>query len=202
MTGRIFRLSLSTWIFIGLGLGLVFGIFFGELCRPLKFVGSAFLKLLQMGVLPYMVVTLIHGIGSLSPLESRLMAGRGAIVLGFFWGVGLIVIFAFSLAFPVVQSSSFFSVSETPTLQTTDLLDYYIPANIFDALSDALIPAIVLFSVFLGVALLGIENKEPFMNVLSVLARAFSNMTKMVIKVAPIGVFALAATAAGTFSVE
>ena len=202
MTGRIFRLSLSTWIFIGLGLGLVFGIFFGELCRPLKFVGSAFLKLLQMGVLPYMVVTLIHGIGSLSPLESRLMAGKGSMVLGLFWVVGLIVIFAFSLAFPVVQSSSFFSVSETPTLQTTDLLDYYIPANIFDALSDALIPAIVLFSVFLGVALLGIENKEPFMNVLSVLARAFSSMTKMVIKVAPIGVFALAATAAGTFSVE
>ncbi|MFH0959872.1 MAG: cation:dicarboxylase symporter family transporter [Pseudomonadota bacterium] len=202
MKGRLFRLSLSAWIFIGLGLGVAFGIFFGELCRPLKFVGTAFLKLLQMGVLPYMVVTLIHGIGSLSSSEGKLVAGKGSLVLGLFWVVGLLVIFAFSLAFPVVQSSSFFSVSDTPTIQTGDLLDYYIPSNIFDALSDALIPAIVVFSVFLGVALLGIENKEPFMNMLSVLAQAFSKMTKMVIKVAPIGVFALAATAAGTFSVE
>jgi len=173
MSGRIFGLSLSRWIFIGLGLGVAFGLFFGELCRPLKFVGTAFLKLLQMGVLPYMVVTLIHGIGSLSPGEARLMAGKGSIVLGLFWVVGLIVIFVFSFAFPVVQSSSFFSVSETPNVKSADLLDYYIPANIFDALSDALIPAIVVFSVFLGVALLGIENKEPFMNMLSVLARAF-----------------------------
>ncbi|MCX5872335.1 MAG: cation:dicarboxylase symporter family transporter [Deltaproteobacteria bacterium] len=202
MAGRLFRLSLSAWIFVGLGLGVVFGLFFGELCRPLKFVGTAFLKLLQMGVLPYMVVTLIHGIGSLSSVEAKLMAGKGSIVLGSFWVVGLIVIFAFSFAFPVVPSSSFFSVSETPAMEATNLLDYYIPANIFDALSDALVPAIVVFSVFLGVALLSIENKGPFMNMLSVLARALSHMTKMVIKVAPIGVFALTATAVGTFSVE
>ena len=55
---KALHLSLSAWIFIGLGLGVLFGLFFGELCRPLNFVGKAFIKLLQMGVLPYMVVTL------------------------------------------------------------------------------------------------------------------------------------------------
>ena len=202
MFGWLYRLSLSAWIFIGLGMGVVFGLFLGELCAPLKLVGTAFIKLLQMGVLPYMVVSLILGIGSLSPGDARLMAGRGFIILLIFWVVGLVVIFAFSFAFPLVQSSSFFSVSEPRTVEAVDLLDYYIPANIFDALSDALIPAIVVFSVFLGVALLYIEDKGPFMSMLSVSARAFSWMTKMVVKTSPIGVFALTATAVGTFSFE
>ena len=46
------RLSLSTQVFIGLGLGLVTGIFFGEMVTPVKSVGDAFVRLLQMTVLP------------------------------------------------------------------------------------------------------------------------------------------------------
>jgi len=202
MLRRLPHLSLSAWIFIGLGLGVLFGLFFGELCRPLNVVGKAFIMLLQMGVLPYMVVTLIQGVGSLSPGDARLMAGKGSLMLVLFWVVGLIVIFAFSFAFPVSQSSSFFSVSEPQVVETVNLLEYYIPANIFDALSDALVPAIVFFSVFLGIALLRVQNKEPFLNMMSVLAQALTQMTRMVIKTAPIGVFALTATLAGTISFE
>jgi len=202
MFRRLSHLSLSAWIFIGLGLGVLFGLFFGELCRPLNVVGKAFIKLLQMGVLPYMVVTLIHGVGSLSQSDAKLMAGKGSLMLVFFWVVGLIVIFAFTLAFPVTQTSSFFSVSEPKTAEAVDLLDYYIPSNIFDALSDALVPAIVAFSVFLGVALLSIQDKDQFLNMFSVLARALSQMTRMVVKTAPIGVFALTATFVGTISFE
>jgi Na+/H+-dicarboxylate symporter len=202
MVGRLVRLSLSAWIFIGLGLGVVSGLFFGELCRPLSFVGNAFIMLLQMGVLPYMVVTLIHGVGSLSPGGARLMAGKGSLMLVLFWVVGLAVIFAFTLAFPVSQTSSFFRVSEPRGVEAVNLLEYYIPANIFDALSDALIPAIVFFCVFLGIALLRVQNKEPFLNMLSVLAQALTQMIRTVVKTCPIGVFALTATFVGTISFE
>lgn len=202
MFRRLLHVSLSAWIFVGLALGVLFGLFFGELCRPLDFVGKAFIKLLQMGVLPYMVVSLIHGVGSLSSGDARLMAGKGSLMLVLFWLVGLAVIFAFTFAFPVIQSSSFFSVAEPRTVEATDLLEYYIPANIFDALSDALIPAIVVFSVLLGITLLSIQDKEPFLSMLSVLTKALSRMTKMIIKTAPIGVFALTATAVGTISFE
>jgi len=202
MFGRLSRISLSAWIFISLGMGVICGLFFGDLCLPLNFVGKAFIKLLQMAVLPYMVVSLILGIGSLSKDDAKRIAAKGATILVFFWVVGLMVIFAFSLAFPVVQRSSFFSDSETTAVQAVDFLDYYIPANIFDALSDTLVPAIVVFSVFLGLALLAIEDKKPLLNILSVLARAFTWITKTIIKTAPIGVFALTATAVGTISFE
>ena len=167
MLRRFSQLSLSAWIFVGLGLGVLFGLFLGELCRPLNFVGKAFIMLLQMGVFPYMVVTLIQGVGSLSPGDAKLMAGRGSLMLVLFWAVGLVAIFAFTYAFPVSQSSSFFSVSEPHPVEAVNLLEYYIPANIFDALSDALVPAIVFFSVFLGIALLRVQNREPFLNMLS-----------------------------------
>jgi Na+/H+-dicarboxylate symporter/ABC-type amino acid transport substrate-binding protein len=202
MFRRLSHLSLSTWIFIGLGLGVLVGLFFGELCRPLNVVGKAFIMLLQMGVLPYMVVTLILGVGSLSLDDAKLMAGRGSLILVLFWVAGLVVIFAFTYAFPVSQTSSFFSVSEPKAVEAVNLLEHYIPANIFNALSSALVPAIVFFSVFLGIALLSVEGKEPFLSVLSVLAKGLTQMTRMVIKTAPIGVFALTASFVGSISFE
>ena len=42
------RLSLSSWIFIGLAAGVLCGLFFGEYCAFLKVVGDAFIRLLQM----------------------------------------------------------------------------------------------------------------------------------------------------------
>ncbi len=202
MWARLTRLSLSTYIFLGLILGALTGVFLGELVQPLDFVGKAFIKLLQMAVLPYIVVSLIHGIGNLSSSDARLMATQGSKLLLFLWTVALVVIFSFALAFPLVQTSSFFSVSETSAARPVDFLSIYIPANIFAALSEGLIPAIVLFSVFLGVALIGMEDKQPFLKVLSVLSQGLSRVTNLVIKTAPVGVFALTATAAGTITFE
>ena len=52
-------MGLSTRIFIGLFSGVATGLFFGELVADLKILGDIFIKLLQMTVLPYIVVSLI-----------------------------------------------------------------------------------------------------------------------------------------------
>ena len=83
-------------------------------------------------------------------------------MLVLFWAAGLVVIFAFTYAFPVSQTSSFFSVSEPQAVEAVNLLEHYIPANIFNALSSALVPAIVFFSVFLGIALFALRAKSLF----------------------------------------
>ncbi|GAF73472.1 unnamed protein product, partial [marine sediment metagenome] len=46
-------MSLSAQILLGLSLGALTGIFFGELAAPLEIVGTGFVRLLQMTVLPY-----------------------------------------------------------------------------------------------------------------------------------------------------
>ncbi|MDH3803815.1 MAG: cation:dicarboxylase symporter family transporter, partial [Deltaproteobacteria bacterium] len=52
-TKKKFRLSLSGSILLGFVLGILCGLFFGEYCAGLKIFGDAFIKLLQMSILPY-----------------------------------------------------------------------------------------------------------------------------------------------------
>ena len=59
-------MSLATQVLIGFILGVASGVFFGELIAPVGVVGDAFIRLLQMTVLPYVVVSLILGLGQLS----------------------------------------------------------------------------------------------------------------------------------------
>ena len=75
------KFSLSTNIFIGLILGISCGLFFGELCGDLNVVGNAFIKLLQMTILPYIVVSIVLGIGSLTYRNARMLAIKGGMLL-------------------------------------------------------------------------------------------------------------------------
>ncbi len=56
-------MGLSSRILIGLLAGIATGLFFGDIVADLKVVGDVFVKLLQMTVLPYIVVSLIAGFG-------------------------------------------------------------------------------------------------------------------------------------------
>ena len=70
------RLSLSTQVLIGLALGVASGVFFGELLAFLGVIGDAFILLLQMTVLPYVMVSLIVGLGRLT---QRRVQARGVL---------------------------------------------------------------------------------------------------------------------------
>ena len=63
-------------------------------------------------------------------------------------------------------------------------------------------PAVVLFSVILGVALVGVERKERLLDVLQVARDAISRATRLVTRLTPYGLFAIAANAAGTLNLE
>ena len=74
-------MSLSTKIFIGLFVGIFTGLFFGESAEILKYGEEAFVLLLQMTVLPYIVVSLISGLGNLSYDKAKLLAKKTGGVL-------------------------------------------------------------------------------------------------------------------------
>ena len=50
-------------ILIGLGLGILTGVFLGEIAAPFTTAGNIYIGFLQMTVLPYIVVSLISNIG-------------------------------------------------------------------------------------------------------------------------------------------
>lgn len=201
-TKKKFRLGLSGYILLGLVLGIFSGIFFGEYCAGLKIFGDAFIKLLQMSILPYIVVSLIVGIGRLSYQEAKVLATKAGLLLLVFWAIALAVIFVMPLAFPSVETASFFSTTLVKAKEEVDFLELFIPANPFRSLANNVIPASVLFSIAVGVGLIGIKAKQNLIGDLAILATALSRVANFVVYLTPIGVFAIAASAAGTMTLE
>jgi len=188
-------------VFIALGLGVLTGIFFGEEIAFLKVGGDAFIALLQITVIPYVMVALITSIGRLTLDEVKRLAVKAGSVLAALWAIGLVIIFAAPFALPDWPSASFFSVSEVQNPKSVDFLRLYIPSNIFFALANAVVPAIVVFSVLFGLALIRVEQKHRLLDLLSTIGDVLMNITSFVGKLAPYGVFAIIASAAGTIEV-
>ncbi len=86
-------MSLSGKIFVGLFTGIFTGLFFGELVADLKVVGDIFIRLLQITVLPYIIVSLIAGFGRMDMLQAKRLAIRGTAVLLVIWTLALLMIF-------------------------------------------------------------------------------------------------------------
>ena len=57
------RLNLSSRILVGLAAGIIIGLFFGEGAAALQPIADIYIRLMQMTVLPYLVVSLMLGFG-------------------------------------------------------------------------------------------------------------------------------------------
>ena len=110
--------------------------------------------------------------------------------------------FLIPFTFPSVQNATFFSTTLVERRAPFNFVDLYIPSNPFNSLANNVVPAVVLFSVVLGVALIGVERKQILLDLLSVASDALSRATRFVVTLTPYGLFAIAATAAGTLSLE
>jgi len=163
------RPSLSVRIITGLALGVFIGLFFGEPAAVLQPVADIYIRLMQMTVLPYLVMSLIIGFGQLETHEAKRLAVRGGLLLLLVWALSLTVIVVMPAAFPVMQSASFFSSALVEPKQQFSIADLYITSNPFHSLSNAVIPAVVLFSSMIGIGLIGLENREPVLDTLRVL---------------------------------
>ena len=195
-------MTFSQQILAGLAGGIVTGLFFGERASALKWAADGFVKLLQMMVLPYVTVSIVASLGSLRPSELRMLGLRAAAVIGGLWLVALAFAFLVPLTFPQVQNASFFSSSLVERRADFNFIDLYIPANPFNSLANNVVPAVVLFSVILGIAVVGVPRRERLLDVLQVARDAISASTRFVTRLTPYGLFAIAATAAGTLGVE
>lgn len=185
---------------MGLISGVAAGVFFGELCAPAKIVGDAFVGLLRMTVMPYLIVSLVANLGRLSPYQSRRLALIGGTVLFGLWAIALICVFGLANAFPEFKGGSFFSSSIVEQSSDTDLVSIFIPSNIFESLARNHVPAVVLLCIFVGLALSGMPQRQPLIEQLDLLSKVLIRVTKTIAKLTPIGVFAIAASTTGSIS--
>jgi Na+/H+-dicarboxylate symporter/ABC-type amino acid transport substrate-binding protein len=191
--------TLSAQVLVGLVAGIAVGLFVGERASVLQVIADAYVQLLQMTVLPYVVMSLVGGLGSLNKGEASKLGLRAGVLLLGLWVIAILAVFTFPLMFPHVESASFFSTTLLEERPPLDLVGLYIPANPFNALANNVVPAVVLFSVLLGLALIAVPGKKVALDAIAVLTRAVERVARFIVSLTPYGLFAIAAIVAGTF---
>jgi len=221
MTGilqRIGRIKLHNQILIGLVLGAVLGPLMGNFALEIKPVGDAFINLLIMCVVPLVMASLIVGTASLGDLRKLgriglktvtfyLVATALAVALGlvagelFNPGAGLdpSVKAEMLTQYAGVSAQQLARATQHPSIG--EMLVKIIPRNPFKAMADTEFLQIIFFSLLFGIALtiLSEQRRKPVVDVLEAVNDAMIVLVKLVMRVAPIGVFALIAAVAAQF---
>jgi Na+/H+-dicarboxylate symporter len=188
----------SARILLGLAAGVFTGLFFGEAAAALQPAADTYIRLMQMTVLPYLLLTLIGGLGQLDHATARRLGGRAVLLAGLLIALSLGVVAVMPMAFPVLESASFYSDALIEPRLPFALGEMYVPANPFHAMANTIVPAVVLFSTAVGLALIGVPGKAPLLATLRALELAVVRVTRFVLLLTPLGVFAITAAVAGT----
>ena len=159
-------------------------------------------KIWQITILPSVVISLIVGVGSLDKDDAKKIATKAGLVLALFWAIGIGAFFSLQLAFPDIEKASFFSTQDLVGADDFNIIDLFIPSNPFRALSEGLIPAIVVFCLFLGFALMMDIESKPILNSLKIFLAALTRITGFLTKTFPIGVLIITAETTGNMTFE
>ncbi len=189
-------------VIIALILGILSGIFVGEPAGRLEILGNVYIRLLQMTVIPYVLVSIMGGLGRLDGAMAASIGIRAVKIILLMWLGVMLTLLLLPLAYPDWQTAGFFSSSLVTEVVRFDFVDLYIPANIFASLSNTIVPAVVLFSLLMGISLINVENKDTLLRLSSNVADALMGIASFVAKLAPLGIFAISTAAAGTLHPE
>ncbi|MEM8587289.1 MAG: cation:dicarboxylase symporter family transporter [Pseudomonadota bacterium] len=197
---KLTSIGLPYWIVMGAFVGCLIGVLFGDYASVLSPFGEAYVGLLQMVVYPYIICSLLHGLGRLTPNTALRLLKAGIYVFALA-AVGIFAtVFILGLAIPeprppvVVQPGGESAGAE--------LISLLIPSNPVSALVDNYVPAIVLLAVIYGVAIQRFDNREGFLNGVDLVRRASAKIWSWVTYVAPIGVLALFADLSGSIQID
>lgn len=194
---RLFKMSLSLHMALAIVLGVLIGLFFGENCSVLAPWGNAYIMLMKVTAVPYLIGAIIHGVGQFSSIQAKQILKNGILFIAIAWVINIGMIYLITFIFPKAQGSHYSSYvpSQSTALNFAELL---IPENIFYDLANNIIPAIVIFSLLIGIALIHLREKEAMMSSLDTLVGALTRITGWIARITPLGTFLIIANQVGT----
>ncbi|TKH00129.1 cation:dicarboxylase symporter family transporter [Peribacillus simplex] len=214
-----FKLSLASQIFIGLILGIIVGaIFYGNESAQsfLQPFGDIFLRMIKMIVVPIIVSSLIVAVAGVGDLKA--VGKLGAKSLSYFIVVTMIAIAVGLISANIIQPgagvnmnnleqtdiSTYVDTAETKQHESfVDTLVHIVPSNPVKAMVEGDMLAIIFFSVLFGLSIAAIGEKgKPVFRFFQGVAEGMFYLTNMVMKFAPIGVFALIGVTISKFGLE
>ena len=186
-------------VLVGAVAGIFCGVFFGDSARVLQPIGDIYAKLLEVAVYPYLVCSLLHGLGRITPSAAWRLFRSAWFFYVAIWVVTFGVLILLAAGIPAAKPTAF-----TPDASSVgpDLVDRLIPSDPFTALSRNYVPAVILFCLFFGIAMQTVKEKEALLSVLESIRATSLAFWKGVVQFAPVAVFALFAAEAGTLRIQ
>jgi Na+/H+-dicarboxylate symporter len=197
-------------ILIGLAAGVVAGWLLGDRVSYLAPVGDAFLRLLRMIIVPLVVTSLVvgtTGIGDVTRVGR--LGGRAAVYYVASSGAAILTgLVAVNLIRPGVGAQ--LPLSEVPEQlaggagSVGDLLLRIIPQNPIASMAEGDMLGVIFFALMLGIFMntLPRQQRDTLVGFFTAFFSLMMRITDFIIRLAPIGVFALMATVVGTVGLE
>jgi len=208
------KLSLIAKIGIGFIIGLILGFLIGPIAPNspfvakvvlpvLQLIGNIFLSLLKMLIVPLVFSSLVTGASSIG--DPKALGRIGVKTIAFYLGTTIVAIVIGLLLGNIIQPGVGMAIEGAKAVakepQTIfDVILNIFPANPLKALVEGTMLQVIVFALFLGVAatLIG-ERGKAFLEFNSSLAEVMFKITAIVMKTAPLGIFALIAVTAAKY---
>lgn len=225
------HISFSKRVFTGLGVGILFGLIIhliygttsevtGSTIEWFNIVGSGYVKLLQMVVMPLVFISIV---GAFTKVKLSKNLGKislyGIGILLVTTGIAAVIGIGATLGFGLEGSQ--FTAGEAENARNAQLVERaaavedltipeqilsFIPANPFSDLTGARATstiAVVIFASFIGIAYLGVRRKQQeqaefFEKIVDTLYSITMRVVTLVLRLTPYGVLALMTKVAAT----
>lgn len=209
--------SLALWILVAMCLGIAVGVVIGEDAAMFAPLGTIFIQLIKMLVVPLVALSIISGAASLG--GSRSAGIIGSVSIGY---ILITTLIAVCIAFGAdalfkpgegvdialfkggAEVAEVTVTAEAPTLSFWDTVIGMIPENPIKALSEGNILQTITFCMLLGfgVAALSEDKRTKLLGGINSILEALVWCVSKVMWVAPLGVFGLMADSVGAYGFE
>lgn len=197
--------SLTTQILFATIGGIVFGVFVGERAGNLKFIGDIFIRLIQMSVVLLVMSSVSAAVGGVDGKDVGKMGFHTFKWIILFTavsatlGVALALLIQPGVGADLGAQNAVEGAEVVETSLQSTLLNF-VPTNIIASMAESSMVPCIVFSLFFGVAM-GTYTKQTgnthMVDWVKGINAIVTNIIKIVMNVAPIGIFCLLADVSG-----
>lgn len=196
-------------ILIAIALGVLAGFLFKDDVAVLDVVGKVFLRTMQM-VIPLLVLgQVIQALGSLEKKDLSALGIRTIVIFGVssllaaYWGILFTLMMQPGKSVTIPQAG--LETVEEQSINLAETIISFFPQNIMDSLSRGSIIQIIIFAIFMGVAvnIYASQKKDNlFLPLLLEFNAIIMQIIRLVMKFAPLGIFSMIAVSVGNLGLD
>ncbi|GAB5377399.1 MAG: cation:dicarboxylase symporter family transporter [Acuticoccus sp.] len=184
------------WVLLGAVSGVVVGLFFGDLTAPLQSVSRIYAAMMQIAAVPYLMSSLLHGLASISRADFLRTMRFGLLAYGLL--IAVTFGFLFLLIVAIGGTTPPALIDGNAQGEFSAIIRRVIPINIFQDATQNYLPAVVIFSILYGIAMQTTPTKGAVVDALASIKSASVKIWQWVVLLAPMAIFAVTASIAGT----